>query len=58
MQSEAGNSETSYATSAGEEDIENERRVPDPPTESANGTPFNCPYCYTIQRIKHFRNWK
>lgn len=51
-------SEASFISSIGDTTLGESRQVPDPPKESANGQPFECPYCYTIQRIKDLKYWK
>ena len=48
---------TSYATSVNE-DNQGTMAVPPPPKESANGAPFECPYCYTIQTVNNLNAWK
>lgn len=48
---------TSYATSLENKD-EEELSLPPQPKESMQGMPFECPYCYTIQIVKHERAWK
>ena len=57
-QSIAGRSETSYVTSIAEDDSHSVRQIPDPPKESVNGMPFECPYCFTILAIKNTKHWK
>ena len=57
IQDEDQLSQTSYATST------NHRmriRVPPPPEEIAafDGMPFECPYCFTITKIKGRQDWK
>lgn len=58
VESEAGASQTSYATSAG--DLNSRLRVPNPPNVSRamNGEPFQCPYCFTIIKIRSLSSWK
>lgn len=56
--SNAGRSETSYVTSIAEESSDSMRQIPDPPKESANSMPFECPYCYTILTVKNAKHWK
>lgn len=46
--SDAGQSQTSYATSSGD-DTRCKLRVPPPPNSA--GEPFECPYCFTIVDI-------
>lgn len=55
--SDAGQSQTSYATSVGEEAAE-ELRVPPLPIDAQDERPFECPYCYTIQTVKGSHSWK
>lgn len=57
-QSIACRSETSYVTSTGEDNSHSVRQIPDPPKESVNGMPFECPYCFTILAIKNTKHWK
>jgi len=47
----------SYATSLGSEESY-ELRIPPMPKGSDGGSPFECPYCYTIQTIKGKREWR
>ncbi len=54
--SETGFSETSYAESKVDESEEH-ILVPQPPPESADQTPFECPYCFTIITISGVRSW-
>ena len=56
--STAGCSDVSYVTSIAEDISDNMRQVPDPPNKSANGKPFECPYCFTILEIKNTKQWK
>ena len=58
IQSTADRSETSYVTSIAEEGSDNMRQIPEPPKESANGIPFECPYCFTIQSVKSSKHWR
>jgi hypothetical protein len=54
---------TSYATSTGDNSV-HVLRVPDPPEFSGReeqfeyGMPFECPYCFTIQAVENWREWK
>lgn len=48
---------TSYATS-NVTDLEGKLRIPHQPTESSDGKPFECPYCYTIQVISGEASWR
>jgi rubrerythrin len=54
---------TSYATSTGEGSLY-ALRVPNPPDSIGHGVnfayemPFECPYCFTIQVVANFREWK
>ncbi len=57
-QSIAGRSETSFVTSIADDDSHSVRQIPDPPKESVNGMPFECPYCFTILAIKNTTHWK
>ena len=53
--SQSGISQTSYAQT-----LLNGRdamKIPPPPKESANESPFECPYCYFIVTIKNKRAW-
>ena len=56
--STAGCSEASYVTSIAEDNSDNMRQIPDLPKESANGQPFECPYCFTVLAIKNTKQWK
>jgi hypothetical protein len=53
--SHSGLSQTSYAPTLLEGG--NAITVPPPPKESANGQPFECPYCFFITTIKNKRSW-
>lgn len=55
--SDAGKSETSYATSVGEDD-EYMLRPPPRPKESANGKPFECPFCFVILVARNNKSWR
>ncbi|KAL9122470.1 MAG: hypothetical protein Q9187_000980 [Circinaria calcarea] len=48
-------SETSYATSVGRP---TSTRVPSMPKEAANGQPFECPFCHTIEIVKGTHAWR
>lgn len=54
LESDSGRSKTSYATSA---EGGGKVRVPPPPKESLDGSPFECPYCYTIVIAKNSHSW-
>lgn len=54
--SNTGRSVTSYATSITEDP--NSLRIPPPPEMSADGKPFVCPYCCTVQIVESRRSWK
>ena len=54
---DTGQSETSFAPSINE-DKAVYLHVPAAPKESADGMPFECPYCYTIQVVSDSRSWK
>lgn len=56
--SDAGQSQTSYATSSGG-DKGSKLRVPPPPKpESAyDGKPFECPYCFSIKIVRGTHSW-
>jgi len=58
LESSIARSETSYVASVANESSYNGRQIPDPPKESAHGMPFECPYCYTIQVIRHAKHWR
>jgi DNA-binding MarR family transcriptional regulator len=49
---------TSYATSIENEEAEVKLRVPAQPQESLDGSPFECPYCYTIRIIDERQTWR
>ena len=53
--STASESETSFGT---EDNLNSMRQVQEPPKESANGRPFECPYCFVILTIKNINLWK
>lgn len=55
--SDAGQSETSYATCIEEENFK-ALHVPPPPAEFDEGLAFECPYCYTIQSPSNRQAWK
>lgn len=52
--SDAGQSQTSYATSSGD-DTGYKLRVP--PLPNTDGEPFECPYCFTIVDIDGSKAW-
>lgn len=58
INSTAGRSETSYVTSIAEDNPDSMVQIPEPPQGSANGVPFECQYCFTIQAIKNTKQWK
>jgi len=58
LEAETNGSDTSSVTSIGASNIPNETQIPAPPKESAGGIPFECPYCLTIQTIKHPKHWR
>ena len=58
IRSTADRSETSYVTSILEDDLDTMRQIPEPPKESANGMPFECPYCLTIQSVRTSKHWR
>lgn len=51
-------SQTSYATSLGEDSGSYRRRIPPIPEEAAGGMPFQCPYCWGIQIVKDEHSWR
>ncbi|KIW33240.1 uncharacterized protein PV07_00106 [Cladophialophora immunda] len=53
--STSGASQTSYASSLWES--EDRITFPRPPKESANGKPFECPYCFFILKISNRKSW-
>ncbi|MCJ1367248.1 hypothetical protein MMC16_006380 [Acarospora aff. strigata] len=53
--SNAGLSQTSYAPSL--EENGGAITVPPPPKESANGAPFECPYCYYLITVRGSHSW-
>jgi hypothetical protein len=55
--SDTGRSETSYATSVDEDDV-NILCIPPPPKPFDGRLPFECPYCYTIQSPRSKNAWK
>ena len=57
-ESDGDRSETSYATSVGDDSSSHKLRVPPPPEESGKGKHFECPYCRTIQTIKSLHSWR
>lgn len=58
MRSATSRSEASYVSSIPEENLYSLRQIPEPPKESANGKPFECPYCFVILTIKNIKLWK
>ena len=57
-ESDGDRSETSYATSVGDDSSSYKLRVPPPPEESDKGNHFECPYCRSIQTIKSLHSWR
>lgn len=57
--SDTGRSQTSYATSAATEDPRHKLRVPPPPKAGSalDGTPFECPYCFSIVSMDGTQSW-
>ena len=55
--SDAGQSESSYATTVSEE-ADSILLVPPMPKEAADEVPFECPYCFTIQTVIDYSAWK
>ncbi|KAI9769386.1 MAG: hypothetical protein M1840_004088 [Geoglossum simile] len=53
---ETARSETTFATSVG--DRSGNVTIPPPPKESANGQHFECPYCFFIEAITGFSDWR
>ena len=53
--SDAGMSQTSYATSLGTGEG---LTIPAPPKGSKDGSPFECPYCFHMIKIQHHGEWK
>lgn len=51
-------SQTSFATSLGEDSGSYRRRIPPIPEEAARGMPFQCPYCWGIQIVKDEHSWR
>lgn len=58
FEAETDESDTSSVTSIGMSSIPNETRIPAAPKESAGGIPFECPYYFTIQTLKHPKHWR
>ena len=56
-QSDAGQSETSFAVSISELE-ENVLRPPPRPKEAADGEPFECPYCFVILVAPSNKSWE
>ncbi len=56
--SDEAQSQTSYATSMGEDNSGDYLRVPPIPEDANSGLLFECPYCWTVQTIKSRRAWK
>jgi hypothetical protein len=55
METESSYSQTSYAPTLLEG--RSTMTVPSPPKGSANGQPFECPYCFFITTVKDGRSW-
>lgn len=55
VESDSGQTQTSYATSVGHE---GSLSIPSLPKESQGGKPFECPYCFTIISVKNSHSWK
>ncbi|KAB8279100.1 hypothetical protein BDV30DRAFT_71792 [Aspergillus minisclerotigenes] len=53
--SNSGVSQTSYAPSL--LTAQGSISMPAPPREAADGTPFECPYCYLVITIKNTKDW-
>lgn len=55
--SDDGQSQTSYATSIGENGYK--LKVPSPPRlpDVLDGKPFQCPYCFTIVEMYSWKSW-
>ncbi|KAE8327556.1 hypothetical protein BDV39DRAFT_204869 [Aspergillus sergii] len=53
--SNSGVSQTSYAPSL--LTAQGSISIPTPPREAADGTPFECPYCYLVLTIKNTKDW-
>jgi hypothetical protein len=51
-------SQTSYATSVGEDDNDNKLRVVHLEEVAIPRQWFECPYCWTIQRFSHHNSWR
>ena len=58
LEFDTAKSETSYVTSVADNTTKGNRRIPEAPKESAVGSPFECPYCYTIQVVRNLSQWK
>lgn len=56
--SDDAQSQTSYATSMGEDERSNDLKIPPLPEDARRGLPFECQYCCTIQTIRTRRAWK
>jgi hypothetical protein len=50
-------SETSYSVSSSSEIDQQRILLPRPPPESADGKPFECPFCFTILTVDSSRSW-
>lgn len=55
-ESDTGFSQTTFQTTF-ESDVQS-LRVPSAPSESDGGKPFECPFCYSIIRIRGRTSWK
>lgn len=55
-ESETGQSQTSFASSSAGDTAK--LKVPPPPgVDSLDGTPFECPYCFTMVIMRNSRSW-
>lgn len=56
--SDTGRSQTSYATSVGD-DTDTKLRIPAPPgiAREFDGEPFECPYCFSMTAVVNSRSW-
>ena len=57
VESDAGQSMTSFATSVGEGSDQNVQ-FPPQPEASMNEREFECPYCWTIVTVRNWQGWK
>jgi hypothetical protein len=56
--SDEDRSQTSYATSVDEGDIDSELQIIPLSEVATGGSPFECPYCWSILHIKKERSWR